>query len=343
MPGMKNSNRRWVLAAHPKGLPRETDWRLEEEPVPDPGDGEMLVRSIYLSVDPYMRGRVSDAKNYAAGVRIGEVMHGGGVGEVVCSNLDGFRPGDIVESMRFDWQEFATLGAKGTRKVDPSIAPIHTALSCLGMPGLTAYFAMDSIGKPQAGETVLVSAASGAVGQVVGQIAKLRGCRAVAVAGSPAKLAWCKEIGYDAGIDYKTTDDIGAAIAEACGQGVDIYFDNTGGGIHDAAMDNLALHARIIICGMVSRAAEFDAPDIGERQMRKLLVARARMEGFLVLDHMERTAEALAELAGWYNGGQLKFREDIVEGIENVPMALLRLFSGQNFGKQLIKVGEEVT
>ncbi len=338
---MRNSNRQWILVRHPDGMPQEGDWQLVESPMPEPGEGEMLVRAIYLSVDPYMRGRISPAKNYTAGVGLGEVMQGGGVGEVVRSNHPDFHPGDIVESMEFGWQEYPVLGAAGTRRVDPTIAPIHTALSCLGMPGLTAYFAMETIGRPEPGETVVVSAASGAVGQVAGQIAKIKGCRAVAIAGRDDKLAWCREIGYDAGINHRTTEDLDAAVAAACPEGVDVFFDNTGGAIHDAVMRNLAQGARIIICGMVSRAARFDEPDIGERHMRRLLIARARMEGFLVTDHRDRYDEALRELAAWRAEGRLRFREDILDGFENMPKALLRVLSGENFGKQLVRVSDE--
>jgi NADPH-dependent curcumin reductase CurA len=334
------SNRQWILASYPEGMPEESNWELREEAPREPGDEEVLVRAIYLSVDPYMRGRISPNKNYAAGVELGRVMAGGGVGEVMTSKHPSFRPGDIVESMGFGWQEFPVVKGRHLRRVDPSVAPIQSALSYLGMPGLTAYFAMREIGKPQPGETVLVSAASGAVGQVVGQIAKINGCRAVAVASSDAKLAWCREIGYDAGVNYRSAADLPAAVAEACPDGVHVYFDNTGGPIHDAAMENLALKARIIICGMVSLADRFGQPDIGVRHLRQMLVNRARMEGFLVSDHYDRYVEGIEQLAQWHRDGKLKFREDVMDGIENMPKAFLRLLHSENFGKQLVKISD---
>ena len=337
---MTDTNRRWVLANYPEGMPTEADWRLEEAPLRDPRDGQVLIRSLYLSVDPYMRGRISPAKNYAASVELGGVMRGGGVGEVVASKHPDWKPGDIAESMGFGWQEFPVLKGEHLRRIDPSIAPIQSAVSYLGMPGLTAYFALLDLGRPKPGETVLVSAASGAVGQVVGQIAKNMGCRAIAIASSEAKLDWCREIGYDGGINYREAGDLGAAVAEMCPSGVDIYFDNTGGPIHDAAMQNLAMKARIIICGMVSLSDKFDQPDIGLRHHRQLLINRARMEGFLVSDYADRFDEGIRQLAAWHGEGRLKFREDVMEGIESMPVAFLRLLTSENFGKQLVKLGE---
>lgn len=337
---MTDTNRRWVLANYPEGMPTESDWRLEEAPLREPRDGQVLIRSLYLSVDPYMRGRISPAKNYAASVELGGVMRGGGVGEVVASKHPDWKPGDIAESMGFGWQEFPVLKGEHLRRVDPSIAPIQSAVSYLGMPGLTAYFALLDLGRPKPGETVLVSAASGAVGQVVGQIAKNMGCRAIAIASSEAKLEWCREIGYDGGINYREAGDLGAAVAEMCPSGVDIYFDNTGGPIHDAAMQNLAMKARIIICGMVSLSDKFDQPDIGLRHNRQLLINRARMEGFLVSDYSDRFDDGIRQLAAWHGEGRLKFREDVMEGIESMPTAFLRLLTSENFGKQLVKLGE---
>lgn len=337
---MTDTNRRWVLATYPEGMPTEADWRLEETPMREPRDGQVLIRSLYLSVDPYMRGRISPAKNYAASVELGHVMRGGGVGEVVASKHPDWKPGDIVESMGFGWQEYPVLKGEHLRRVDPSIAPIQSAVSYLGMPGLTAYFALLDLGRPKPGETVLVSAASGAVGQVVGQIAKIMGCRAIAIASSEAKLDWCREIGYDGGINYREAEDLPAAVAEMCPAGVDIYFDNTGGPIHDAAMVNLALNARIIICGLVSLSGKFEQPDIGLRHHRQLLINRARMEGFLVSDYADRFDEGIEQLAAWHREGRIKFREDVMEGIDSMPAAFLRLLTSENFGKQLVKLGE---
>ena len=337
---MRNSNRQWRLKSFPEGMPTLDDWELVENPVPEPGDGEILVRSLYLSVDPYMRGRISPTKNYAQGVGIGDVMTGGGVGEVLRSNHPDFKAGDIVESFQFGWQDFPVLQADGTRKVDPDLAPIQSALSYLGLPGLTAYFALLHQARIQPGENVLISAASGAVGQVAGQIAKLKGCRPVAIASSDEKLAWCRELGYDAGINYRTSDDLVAAIAAACPDGIDVFFDNTAGPIHDAAMQNLAVKARVIVCGTIALADKFGQPDIGPRFLRQILVARARIEGFLLFDYQEHYDAARRELAAWYRDGKLKHREDVADGLEQTPAAFLRLPNSENFGKQLVKVDE---
>ncbi len=346
---MSDINHAWVLASHPDGMPATTDWRLKETPRPSPEDGQVLARAIYLSVDPYMRGRISKASNYAAGVSIGEVMHGGAVAEIVESRHPDWKEGDLIETMGFGWQEWAVLdpetqGTNGLRRVDPSLGPIHAYLSYLGMPGITAWIAMDTIGRTKAGETVLVSAASGAVGQVVGQIAKDKGARAVALASSAEKLAWCRDIGFDEGINYRErADDLPAAIKQACPDGIDVFFDNTAGPIHDAAMQNLALNARIIICGMVANAASFDQPDMGERHLRRILVARARMEGFLIFDHMARWDEARRALSQMAEAGHLRFRTDRLEGIEQMPQAFINLLTSKNFGKQVVQVSSDPT
>jgi NADPH-dependent curcumin reductase CurA len=331
-------NRQWLLAAHPDGIPEAGDWRLVEREVEEPGPGQILVRAHYLSVDPYMRGRISRRRNYAAGVDLGAVMTGGGVGEVVESRHPGFAPGDIAESFTFGWQEHAVLGGSGARKVDPGLGPSHSALSYLGMPGLTAYFTILEAGGARPGDTVLISAASGAVGQIAGQLAKLAGCRAVAVAGSEAKLAWCRELGYDAGINHRAVNDLAAAVAAACPEGVDVFLDNTAGPIHDAVMQNLAPRARVVVCGQVALAERFDQPDIGPRFLRQIMVARATVQGFLVLDYAERHELARRRLAGWARSGRLRHREDILGGIEQMPEAFLRLLSGRNFGKQLVRL-----
>ncbi len=337
---MRDTNRRWLLERYPEGMPVESDWRLVEAPVPDPGPGELLVRSLYLSVDPYMRGRISPSKNYAAGVALGEVMCGGGVGEVVRSNLPGFTPGDIVESLGFGWQDFAVLPAAGTHRIDPSLGPLHSHLSYLGMPGLTAYFALLDVGRPRPGDTVLISAASGAVGQVAGQIAKLAGCRAVAVASSEDKLAWCRELGFDAGVNYRASEDLAGAIGETCPNGVDVFFDNTAGPIHDAVMQHLATRARVIVCGTVALADRFGQPEVGPRFLRQILVARAQVQGFLLFDYADRFDEARTRLAAWAADGRLVHREDILDGLERMPEAFLRLLTSRNFGKQMVRIAE---
>jgi NADPH-dependent curcumin reductase CurA len=337
---MDGMNRQWLLASHPQGLPEESTWRLVEQPVAAPGPGQILVRAHYLSVDPYMRGRISRAGNYAAGVEVGQVMTGGGVGEVLRSEDPRFSAGDIVEGFTFGWQEYPLIQAQDARKVDPSLGPVHSALSYLGLPGLTAYFALLDVGEPKPGESVVISSAGGAVGQVAGQIAKLSGCRAVAIASSDAKLAWCHDLGYDAGINYRTATDLEAAVREACLNGVDVFFDNTAGPIHDAVMANLATHARVIVCGTVALADRFDQPDIGLRHLRRILITRARVQGFLLFDYAERYEEARAQLAAWAREGRLRHREDILDGIEQMPRAFLRLLRSENFGKQLVRLSD---
>ena len=336
-------NRRWLLAKYPEGMPAPDDWSLDTQPVPEPGPGQILVKAKWLSVDPYMRGRMSPTANYAAAVKPGEVMHGGGVGEVVASRHPAWKPGDIAETMNFGWQEWAVLtpdlpGPAGVNRVDPALAPIQSSLSWLGMPGLTAYFGLLELGRPRPGDTVAVSAASGAVGQLVGQIAKLCGCRSLAIAGSDHKLAWCREIGFDEGINYKTAGDLTAAVRAACPEGLNVYFDNTGGPIQDAAMKNLAIGARVIVCGRISQAARFGQPEIGERLIGNLIVNRASIHGLLVFDWWHRRDEALRRLASWGAAGRIRFREDVMDGIESMPEAFLRLLDGRNFGKQLVRI-----
>jgi NADPH-dependent curcumin reductase CurA len=335
---MSDINKTWVLAEHPEGMPTLDTWRMEERPIPAAEEGQVVGKARWLSVDPYMRGRISKAANYAGGVGIGEAMHGGAVAEVVESKHPDWRPGDLFETIGFGWRDYAVVSGDGLTRVDPSLGPEHAWLSYLGMPGLTAHLALETIGKVKEGETVLVSAASGAVGQVVGQIAKINGARAVAVASSPEKLAWCRDLGYDAGIDYRATEDLTAAVAEACPGGVDVFFDNTAGPIHDAVMRNLALNARIIICGTISLAGQFDAPDMGERFLRKILVARATMQGFLIFDHVDRYEAARRDLARWAEEGRLKFKTDVLDGIETMPRAFLNLLTSKNFGKQVVRV-----
>jgi NADPH-dependent curcumin reductase CurA len=335
---MDGMNRQWLLASHPQAMPEESNWRLVEQQIAAPGPGQLLVRAHYLSVDPYMRGRISQAGNYAPGVQVGQIMTGGGVGEVLKSEDPRFEPGEIVESFTFGWQEYPLIAAADARKVDPALGPIHSALSYLGLPGLTAYFALLDVGEPKPGETVVISSAAGAVGQIAGQIATLKGCRAVAIASSDAKLAWCRELGYEAGINYRTAADLEAAVREACPRGVDVFFDNTAGPIHDAVMASLATHARVIICGTVALAGRFDQPDVGLRHLRRILITRSRVQGFLLFDHAERYEEARAQLAVWTRDGRLRHREDILDGIEQMPHAFLRLLRSENFGKQLVRL-----
>lgn len=334
-------NTRILLAARPAGYPEISDFEIDETAIPTPGPGELLVRTLYLSLDPYMRHRMSDARSYAPPAPLGEVMIGGIVGEVAASHNADWRIGDIVEG-RLGWQQYAISDGTGLAKVDPSMAPISTALGVLGMPGLTAYFGLLEIGRPVPGETVLVSAASGAVGAVVGQIARIAGCRVVGIAGGARKVAYITdELGFDCGIDYKAEDDLGAVIASACPDGVDVYFDNVGGAITDATLDNLARGARIAICGTISQSS-LATPELGPRVQGKLMTAWASMQAFNVFQFTTRHDLARARLAGWLGDGRLKYREDVVDGIENAPGAFIGLLRGENFGKRIVKVAEAI-
>jgi len=335
-----STHRQVRLAARPIGYPRESDFRLVESSVPEPGAGEFLVRAVYLSIDPYMRGRMSDARSYVPPVAIGDVMEGGVVGEVVRSNRPGFSVGDVVEG-RLGWQEYAVSTGKGVRKIDPTVTPMSTALGVLGMPGLTAYFGLLEVGQPKAGETVVVSAASGAVGGLVGQIAKLRACRAVGLAGSDAKVDYLvRELGYDAGINYRATADLDAALQAACPAGIDVYFDNVGGRITEAVSRHVNLFARFAVCGLMSQY-NLTEPELAPRNERFVLVNRVRIQGFIVVDFSARYKEGLAQLTEWVRQGKLKYREDVVDGLERAPGALIGLLQGRNFGKAVVRVGPE--
>jgi NADPH-dependent curcumin reductase CurA len=337
------TNHQIVLAARPVGMPKESDFRMVEGSVPEPRPGQALVRSIYLSIDPYMRGRISTAKSYAKPVEIGEVMVGEAVGQVLRSEAPEHAPGDIVAGM-LGWQAYAVADAAALRRVDPALAPISTALGILGMPGITAYFALLDVGRPRAGETVLVSSAAGAVGSAVGQIARIKGCRAVGIAGSAAKLTYVRDtLGLDDCLDYRTTPDLAAAIARACPNGVDVYFDNVGGAVHDAAMANLNLGGRVVVCGTISNYNRLEEVETGPRHLRTILVKRARVQGFLVFDYLERSAAARAQLAAWLKNGRLRYREDIADGLAAAPGALVGLLEGRNFGKQLVRIGSDPT
>jgi len=334
------TNKQIVLTARPVGFPKDSDFKLIESPIPNAGDGQILVQSIFVSVDPYMRGRMNDVKSYAAPVAIGGVMGGGAVGKVIQSNNTSFNEGDIVEGM-FGWQEYAVSNGQGVRKIDPSLAPISTALGILGMPGLTAYFGLLEIGKPRPGETVVVSGAAGAVGSVVGQIAKIKDCRAVGIAGADDKVAYLTgELGFDAALNYKTVDDYYAKLKELCPNGIDVYFDNVGGAITDAVFRLINTKARISICGQISQY-NLEKVELAPRSiLTSLLVKQARAEGFLVFQFADRYPEALGQMAQWLNEGKLKYAEDIEEGIENTPRAFMAMLKGRNTGKQLVKVAD---
>jgi len=341
---MASVNRQWLLASRPVGFPQASDFRLAETPVPKPGPDQMLVRTLWLSVDPYMRGRMSDRKSYAAPVPINGVLEGGTVARVEASNLPKFKAGAIVES-RFGWQDYALSDGKGVRIVDPSLAPVQTALFVLGMPGLTAYFGLLDIGQAKPGETVLVSGAAGAVGSLAGQIAKIIGARAVGIAGGADKVRHVvKDLGFDAAFDYKAARDSGAAyysaeIGRLCPQGVDVYFDNVGGEITDAAFIHLNDRARVAVCGQISQY-NAEQPELGPRLLGQLVVKRARAEGFLVFQFASRYAEGLNRMAEWLKAGKLKYRETITEGLEHAPGAFMSMLRGGNVGKALVKVAD---
>jgi NADPH-dependent curcumin reductase CurA len=295
------------------------------------------VRTLYLSLDPYMRGRMNDSKSYAPPVQIGEVMVGGTAARVEQSNDPNFQLGDIVFA-NTGWQDYAVVKGKELRKLDPSFAPITTALGVLGHIGLTAYFGLIDICHPKAGETVVVSGAAGAVGSVVGQIAKILGCRAVGITGTDTKIRYLlDDLAFDAAFNYKTSSDYRAKIQELCPTGVDVYFDNVGGAITDAVLFNLALHARVSICGQIS-LYNLEKPELGPRFLPLLIVYRAKVEGFLIPDYAPRFGEGLRQLSTWYREGKLKLAETIEEGLENAPRAFIGMLQGKNIGKQLVRV-----
>jgi len=337
---MSKINRQVRLAARPSGLPRASDWDMTEEPLPTPGAGELLVEISHISLDPAMRGWMNAGASYIDPVEVGDVMRAGAVGRVVASEHPGFAVGEHVYSA-FGVQEYSLSNGHGVVKVDPALAPLPCYLGTLGMTGMTAYFGLFDVAKMKEGDTVVVSGAAGAVGSAVGQMAKIKGAaRVVGIAGGAEKCRWLvDELGFDAAIDYKT-DDVRRALREAAPDGVDVYFDNVGGGILDAVLTRLARGARIVICGAVSQynAGEVRGPD----NYLSLLVARASMIGMVVFDYAPRFGEAAAEIAGWMQEGRLISREDVVDGaVSDFPETLLKLFNGENFGKLVLRVGSD--
>lgn len=331
---------RIVLARRPSGEPTENDFRIEEQPTPEPRTNEVLIRVIYLSLDPYMRGRMRDQASYAKPVGIGDVMEGGTVGEVVASNNANFKVGDIVEG-RLGWLEYGVSTGHNLRQIDPSLAPISTANGVLGMPGLTAWFGFFEIGQPKPGETVVVSAASGAVGQVVGQLARLSGCRVVGIAGGSRKCAFIKdELGFDVAVDYKSSGSLDAALQAACPTGIDVYFDNVGGPVTDAVVPLLNFWARVPLCGSIS-TYNVEKPELGPRLLWPMVGRRVRMQGFIVSDFAPRFDPARRTLGELVRSGRLTFKEDIVEGLKNAPRAFAGLLRGENFGKLQVRLGPE--
>jgi NADPH-dependent curcumin reductase len=327
------TNKRMVLASRPLGPVSEANFRMEEAPVPQPGEGEVLVRNLWLSLDPYMRGRMSDAKSYVKGVELGEVMVGQTVAEVLESRHPQLAAGDLVLT-QLGWQLYGCT--KEASKIDPSRAPVSYYLGLIGMPGMTAYFGLKELGQPKGGETVVVSAASGAVGSVVGQLAKIWGARAVGIAGGREKCDYVREeLGFDACIDYKA-GGVRDALSAACPKGVDVYFDNVGGEILDAVLTRMNLFGRLVVCGTIADYNAFDPYRV--RNWRAILVNRLRVQGMIVFDWQERYGEARKALGGYFAEGRLKYRESIVHGLENAPRGLIDLLAGKNFGKQLVKL-----
>jgi NADPH-dependent curcumin reductase CurA len=331
-------NRQWLLAARPKGMVKESDFRWNEAPLPEPGEGEVRVRVLYLSFDPAMRGWMEDRPSYLPPVRIGEPMRAGAVGRIERSRHPDFREGEIVQGT-FGWQDYAVVRPDGPLPLMrvPEGVPPTWPLGVLGITGLTAYFGMLDLGRPRAGETVVVSGAAGATGSVAGQLAKLEGARVVGIAGGAEKCGWLvKDAHFDAAIDYKG-EDVGARLAALCPKGIDVYFDNVGGAILDACLGRLALRARVVLCGGISGYNEAEPPP-GPRNLMNLVIQRARMEGFIVLDYLPRFGEGLAALQKALAEGKIAFQEDVQRGLENAPRTFLRLFRGENRGKQILQV-----
>ena len=339
------TNRRILLNARPEGFPTEADFRLDEAPAPEPAAGEMLVRTIYLSLDPYMRGRMNAGPSYAAPVELGDVMTGGTVGQVVASRHDGFAEGDFVLAGA-GWQEYGLSDGRGVRKLDPGAAPLSTALGVLGMPGLTAYVGLLEVGGLKAGDTVVVSAASGAVGAVVGQIARIKGNRVVGVAGAQRKCDYVvDELGFDACVSHRS-DTLAGDLKAACPDGIDLYFENVGGRVFDAVVPLLNPFARVPVCG---RIASYNATSLPEgpnrvpQLMGLVLVRRLNIRGFIVFDHAHLEADFLRDVGGWIRSGELKYREDVVKGLDRAVGAFLGLLRGENFGKLLVRVSDDPT
>src|SRR4051812_46346199 len=339
---MSQSARRVVLVSRPAGEPKTSDFRIEDQPIPTPGEGQVLLRTIWLSLDPYMRGRMSDGPSYAAPVPIGGVMEGGTVCEVIASNNPFFAKGDVVLA-RAGWQTHELADGKSLRKIDPKLGPISTAVGVLGMPGMTAYAGLLEIGKPQPGETVVVAAASGAVGSAVGQIAKIKGARAIGIAGGKEKCEYVKrELGFDECLDHRDPN-LAAKLKQACSQGIDVYFENVGGAVFEAVFPLFNAFARIPVCGLIAQYNDTEAsvPKWASSLMRTVLTKRLTIRGFIVSDFAPRDADFLRDMSPWVREGKLKYREFVTEGLDSAPAAFIGLLNGANFGKQLVRVGPD--
>ena len=336
-----NTNRQWLLSKRPSGMVGPENFEYAENPIPTPGEGEVLVQNLMFSFDPTQRGWMEDRESYLPPVNLGEPMRAGSIGQVAESNHPDFQAGDVVQTTG-GWQDFVVVSpdqaVMGLNKIPPGIAP-DMMLSVLGVTGLTAYFGLLDLGEPKEGETVLVSGAAGATGSIAGQIAKIKGCRVVGIAGGPEKCAWLKEeAGFDDVIDYKN-ENVNQGIAEKCPNKVDVFFDNVGGDILEAALNHINMRARVVLCGGIS-GYNATAPIPGPSNLMNLVVMRGRMEGFIVIDYMHRAGEAIQELLGWIQAGDMSYQVDLQEGFENIPATLQRLFTGQNIGKQLLKIGD---
>jgi len=324
------------LVARPKGFPGEDLFELAETPIPEPGEGQLLVRNAYFSVDPYMRPRMNDVRSYVAPFTLGEPMVGGAVGRVELSRNDRYAEGDwVVHGL--GWREWALSDGSGMRRIDSAVAPVSSFLGVLGMPGLTAYYGLFELGQPQEGETVFVSGAAGAVGSAAGQMAKIAGCRVVGSAGSAAKIEWLRELGFDAAFDYRK-HPVREALAAAAPEGIDVYFDNVGGDHLEAAIGALHTYGRVAACGSVSRYNDVE-PSPGPRNMFMVVTKRLRIQGYIITDHYDRYPEFFERASEWVREGRLRYRETVVEGIDNAPRAFLGLLRGENIGKMLVKVG----
>ena len=334
---MTDTNSQITLASRPVGFPSPSDFQLVESPIPQPGEGQVLVRTAFVSVDPYQRGRMADRVSYAAPNPVGGVVESGAVGRVVQSRHDGISEGDYVVAYT-GWQEYGVVSGSSVHEVDPTAAPLSAYLGVLGMPGLTAYFGLLEVGQPREGETVLVSTAAGAVGSVVGQVARIKGCRVVGSAGSDEKVSHVlNDLGFHSAFNYKHVSDYREKLTEVCPDGVDVYFDNVGGPLTDAVFYEMNQFARLVICGQITQY-NLAEPELGPRLLSQLIGKGARVEGFLVTQFEERRQEGIDQLAGWIREGKLKYRENVVEGIENAPQAFMGMLRGENIGKQVVKV-----
>ncbi|MGZ5492035.1 MAG: NADP-dependent oxidoreductase [Thermoanaerobaculia bacterium] len=333
-------NTQVLFSTRPEGVPAESNFEIVKTPIPSAGDGQVVRQTIYLSLDPYMRGRMSQQKSYAEGAKLGEPMVGQTVSRVIESKNPKFRPGDYVLTSD-GWQQYGISDGKGLRKLNPEEAPISWALGVLGMVGLTAYVALLDIGKPKEGETVVVSAAAGAVGSIAGQIAKIKGCRVVGVAGTDEKCKWVVNgLGFDACINYKT-EDLGAALKAACPKGIDVYFDNVGGAVLEAVLKRINVHARIPLVGLISQYNDAKLPP--GPNLGSILVNRALIQGLIIFDHVDRMPAFLRDMSQWLREGKIKYREDVIQGLENAPRAFIGLLKGENIGKRVVQVAKDPT